>query len=87
MNDFFFGLGNGSVSAREAARIRKAIKSTGESASFVQYCEPGCRCGYGCRGSCKACQRYWFATGNYGEPHNSRVARAVMAAVGEIKTK
>lgn len=88
MSQFFFGLGNGAVSVREAARIRKAIKSTGESATFVQHCDPGCRCGHGCSSrDCPACKRFWFATDNYGAPHDQRVAAAVMNAVGEIKTK
>lgn len=83
MNEYMFGLGRGHLSAR-AARAAKAA-----GAVLVNYTDPGCSCGHGCGGriECPANRRHWFATRNYGDPHNRDTARAVMAAVHAAATK
>ena len=75
MNNYFFGLGNGKVSDREAKRIQKAIDSTGRSAAFIRYDDPA------------EGPRYWFSAANRGVPFDGQLGSEVMAAVGNIKSK
>lgn len=61
-------------------------------ATLVNYCDRGCKCGYGCESlgkDCPACKRHWFAGPNRGEPFDSNMGRAVMAeiAAANIKAK
>jgi hypothetical protein len=66
MNNYFFGLGNGKVSDREAKRIQKAIDSTGRSAAFIRYDDPA------------EGPRYWFSAANFlAYSNNLKVVRAV----------
>ena len=81
MSEYMFGCGRGHLSARAARAARKA------GAELVNYTDPGCSCGYGCRSACRANQRHWFAGPNYGEPFDSRLARKVEAAVRAAATK
>ena len=67
-----------------ALRISKARIAKAHGADLVNYTEPGCRCGWGCsEGKCPAGKRHWFATDNLGEPHDSAVAREVLAAIAK----
>lgn len=81
MSEYMFGSGRGHLSSRAARAARKA------GAELVNYTDPGCSCGYGCRDECRANQRHWFAGRNYGEPFNSQLAREVATAVRAAATK
>jgi hypothetical protein len=74
-----FGAGRGKVSASKARQIDKIAREHG--AELVTYHEPGCGCGRGCRRDCRARARYYFATRNYGSPHNERTANEVISAL------
>ena len=80
MSEYMFGLGVGHLSRRADKIARR------HGAILINYCEPGCKCGYGCNGECPACKRHWFTGPNRGEPFNSDMARAVLAWV-EGRTK
>lgn len=65
MSEFFFGLGNGFVTAKVRDRLNRIAKRHG--AWFVRYKEPG-------RGT----WRYWLACPNRGNPFDQAIARAVL---------
>lgn len=73
MSDYMFGLGDGWMGKTAAKIARK------HGATLVNYCDPGCKCGYGCATDCPACKRHWFAAPNRGEPFDGDLSRAVMA--------
>lgn len=75
MSEYFFGLGSGWLNKRADRLARK------HGAQLVNYCDPGCKCGYGCTSDCPACKRHWFTCQNRGEPFNTATARAVMEAL------
>jgi hypothetical protein len=55
MSGHFFGLGKGHLSRR----VEKAAERAG--GQLVNYTDPQCNCGYGCRPySCRASARHWF---------------------------
>lgn len=73
---YMFGNGSGHLSAK-IARIAEE-----HGAELVNFTDPECKCGWGCKPfECKASQRHWFTCANYGEPHDSNIARAVLAAI------
>jgi hypothetical protein len=82
MSEYLFECGRGQISKRELARVRKIAKK--HYVNFVIYCGPECHCGRNC-GGCN--HQYWFVGPNRGQPFDSDLAKAVMAEVGEIKTK
>ncbi len=74
MSDYMFGMGAGWLPRKAAAIARQ------HGADQVNYTDPQCRCGHGCRaGECRAARRHWFTVRNLGEPFNSRTAQAVLA--------
>ena len=75
MSEHFFGLGRGHLSAKAGKIARQ------HGAHLVNYTDPGCGCGYGCRGGCSANRRHWFACENRGAPFDDWTASAVMAAI------
>lgn len=79
MSEYYFGLGNGNIPARLAARVDRLAAKHG--ATLVRYTEQGCKCGGGCARGCKAAERYWFAAPNRGAPHNDAVRDAVTAEI------
>lgn len=82
MSEYLFECGRGEVGKRETARVNKIAKKHG--AHFVTYCGPECHCGRNC-GGCN--HQFWFVGPNRGQPLDSDLAKAVMAEVGEVKTK
>jgi hypothetical protein len=75
-NNFQFGLGPGHLN--RAAKLAAAKLG----ATLHNHTDPQCSCGHGCTaGTCKRSQRHWFSAPNYGEPHNSRLADAVLDAL------
>lgn len=73
MSEYMFGCGDGWLPKRADKIARK------HDAYLVNHTEPQCRCGYGCRPyECKASRRHWFATRNFGSPHDQRTANAVL---------
>lgn len=72
MGEYFFGSGKGHL-PKKADKIAKK-----HGATLVNYTDPGCRCGHGCRDNCPSNRRHWFACPNRGEPFDSAVAKAVM---------
>lgn len=83
MSEFQFGLGYGKVSGREKERAKGIARKHG--AEFVAYRGLECVCGRGCRNGCN--HRYWFTAPNRGEPFDSMMVRAVLAEVGEVRSK
>lgn len=71
---FHFGLGGGHLPL-DAARIAER-----HGAALVNHTDPQCQCGHGCGlCECPKSRRHWFSAPNHGEPHNSRIASAVLA--------
>ena len=76
MSDHMFGLGAGHL----PTNIARIARSHG--AELVNYTDPQCRCGHGCDPhECPKSRRHWFICNNFGEPHNSRTASAVLRAI------
>lgn len=73
MSEYLFGLGNGWLPKRAAKIAQK------HGVELVNYCDPGCDCGYACGSDvdCPARKRHWFAGPNRGEPFDGALARAV----------
>lgn len=69
----FFGLGRGRVSEAEGRRVDRVAREHG--AYFICATIPG------------AGPRYWFEIESLGFPFDDRRARAVLEAVGRVKTK
>lgn len=75
MSGHMFGLGKGYLPDRaHAIAIR-------HGAVLVNYCDPGCKCGWGCANNCPECRRHWFVGPNRGEPFDSAMAHAVAAEI------
>jgi len=75
MTEHMFELGQGHLSRR----VERAAKK--EGASLINYTDAQCKCGYGCRPyTCSKSARHWFAGPNLGEPHDSAMAKRVLAA-------
>jgi hypothetical protein len=80
MSEHFFGLGSGWLPRSVAAVAKK------HGATLVNYTDPQCRCGYGCKiGECKSSRRHWFACQNRGEPLDRQTANAVLFAINTNK--
>lgn len=77
MSEYMFGLGPGWLPKQVAKIARK------HGAELVNYCDPGCKCGYGCHNNCPACRRHWFAGPNRGAPFDRQLADKVLTAVGQ----
>jgi hypothetical protein len=76
MSEYFFGLGKGWLPKSADKIARKA------GAYLVNYTDPGCGCGYGCRSNdCPANRRHWFACANLGSPFDRQRADKVLAAI------
>lgn len=70
--EYFFGLGPGWLPKSADAIARK------HGARLINHTDPECKCGRGCSPcKCKESRRHWFTGPNYGEPFDSRMARAV----------
>lgn len=76
MSEYMFGLGDGWM-PKSAAKIAEK-----HGAVLVNYCDPGCKCGYGCSGDCPACKRHWFAG-----PFDGQLGSAVMAEIEKAGIK
>lgn len=63
------------MSRRAAAVARKL------GATLINYTDPGCACGGGCRDDCPKLRRHWFEGPNRGAPFDGQLAREVCAAL------
>lgn len=71
MSEYQFLCGHGHL-PRKAASIAKK-----HGAHLVNYTDPGCSCGHGCRDNCPNNRRHWFAAENMGAPFDDSRAFAV----------
>jgi hypothetical protein len=72
--EYMFGLGAGWLPAR-ADRIAQK-----HGAVLVNYTDPQCACGQGCKPhTCRQARRHWFAGPNRGAPFDRQMADAVLA--------
>ena len=76
MGPYIFGCGDGWLTRKDMAIAKE------HGAKGVNYTDPQCTCGYGCRsGHCRSSRRHWFTCSNLGHPHDQRVAHDVHTAL------
>ena len=73
MSEYIFGTGHGKVSERERKRIDGVCANFAFNTAFSNPTLP-------------EGPRYWFSADNRGEPFDGKLAAAVLAKVGKVKT-
>ncbi|MFH0825273.1 MAG: hypothetical protein V2B18_21185 [Pseudomonadota bacterium] len=71
MSEYQFLCGYGHLPRKAAAIAKK------HGSQLINYTDPGCSCGRGCRDDCPNNRRHWFTAANHGAPFDGNLADAV----------